>query len=66
VIADAADCTCAQNSVDQAWLDPIAWSASSVMNTMNCGFFSSDRSIKEYAQRIWKLNALPIGSDGGP
>ena len=66
VIADAADYTCAQNSVDQAWLDPIAWSASSVMNTMNCGFFSSDRSIKEYAQRIWKLNALPIGSDGGP
>jgi starch phosphorylase len=34
----------------------------SVANTMGCGFFSSDRSIREYAERIWKVEPLPVAS----
>jgi starch phosphorylase len=61
VIADAADYSRAQNQVDRAWLECESWSKSSITNTMRCGFFSSDRSIREYAARIWKLEPLPIG-----
>jgi glycogen phosphorylase len=62
VVADAADYSRAQNAVDQAWQQPEAWSRSSITNTMNCGFFSSDRAIAEYAKRIWKIQSVSIGS----
>jgi starch phosphorylase len=60
VVADAADYGRAQNAVDQAWLDPASWNRSSIHNTMRCGFFSSDRAIADYAERIWKLSPQPI------
>ena len=62
VVADAADYSRAQNAVDEAWRNPAGWSNSSIINTMNCGFFSSDRSISEYAERIWSLKPHPIGA----
>jgi glycogen phosphorylase len=61
VMADAADYSRTQNAVDQGWQHPDAWSRSSIINTMNCGFFSSDRAIAEYAERIWKIQPVSIG-----
>ncbi|HET7881743.1 MAG TPA: glycogen/starch/alpha-glucan phosphorylase [Acetobacteraceae bacterium] len=40
-------------AVADRWRDPHAWWRSSVVNTANMGWFSSDRSIREYAQEIW-------------
>ena len=60
VVADAADYSRAQDAVDQTWRDTARWSRSSIHNTMRCGFFSSDRAIAEYAERIWKLTPHPI------
>ena len=62
VMADAADYSRAQNAVDQAWLNPEGWAKASITNTMRCGFFSSDRSIQEYAERIWNLRPLTIST----
>jgi len=62
VMADATDYARAQNAVDQAWLQRDGWRRSSVLNTARCGFFSSDRAIAEYAERIWNLSAEPIGA----
>jgi starch phosphorylase len=60
VVADAADYSRAQNRVDQAWRQQEGWARSSMINTMRCGFFSSDRSISEYAERIWNLQPVSV------
>ena len=62
VMADIGDYRRAQNDVDAAWMDPPRWSAMSLLNTARCGFFSSDRSIREYAERIWKVMPVPVRS----
>ena len=60
VVADAADYGRAQNAVDQRWCDQESWSRAAITNTMACGFFSSDRAISEYAERIWRLEPMRV------
>jgi len=60
VLADFADYLRAQGEVDRAWADRRRWNQMSLLNTARTGFFSSDRSIKEYAERIWRAEAYPI------
>ena len=62
VMADLGDYRRAQNEVDAVWRNPLRWSTMSVLNTARCGFFSSDRSIREYAERIWKVEPAPLGA----
>ncbi|MDF2618383.1 MAG: glycogen/starch/alpha-glucan phosphorylase [Xanthobacteraceae bacterium] len=45
----------AQRKVDARWLDKAAWWTSSAINTANMAFFSSDRTITEYATDIWHV-----------
>ena len=47
-----------QRTVDALWRDPTAWARSSVLNTANVGWFSSDRAIREYAAEIWNVPIL--------
>jgi starch phosphorylase len=60
VLADFADYLRAQGEVDRVWADRRRWNQMSLLNTARTGFFSSDRSIKEYAERIWRAEAYPI------
>jgi starch phosphorylase len=43
----------AQRDVDAKWNDADAWGRSAVLNVANMGWFSSDRTIGEYAKQIW-------------
>ncbi|WP_419825560.1 glycogen/starch/alpha-glucan phosphorylase [Sphingomonas sp.] len=43
----------AQNEVDRLWRDPAAWAATAIRNTAHVGWFSSDRTIGDYAREIW-------------
>jgi glycogen phosphorylase len=52
----------AQFAVMARWRDRHAWWRSSVLNTAHMGWFSSDRTICEYAADIW---GVPVNSDGG-
>tara|TARA_R110000772_G_C13306676_1_gene439437 strand:- start:2797 stop:5262 length:2466 start_codon:yes stop_codon:yes gene_type:complete len=45
----------AQRSVDKAYQDRERWTGMSILNTAESGFFSSDRTIREYGSDIWKL-----------
>jgi glycogen phosphorylase len=49
-----------QVKIDEAWRDRNRWMRSSVLNTANVGWFSSDRTIGEYAQEIWDAPFVPI------
>ena len=45
----------AQRDVDRRWTDPVGWRTSAIKNIANVGWFSSDRTIGEYARDIWKV-----------
>ena len=53
VASDFASYLAAQDAVDRLWLDPAAWWRASILNTAGIGWFSSDRTIAEYAKDIW-------------
>ncbi len=60
VLADIGDYRRAQAAVDQAWLETGRWRRMSVLNSARSGFFSSDRAIAEYAERLWQLKPVSV------
>ena len=55
VTADFATYVAAQRGLDGLWRDRAAWSAKAIRNTAHMGWFSSDRTIREYARDIWNV-----------
>ena len=60
VMADFADYLRAQDAVSLAWTDRHHWNRMSVLNSARSGFFSSDRSIRDYCRDIWKVEPMPV------
>ena len=50
----------AQKAVDKKYQDRDVWIASTIQNMVSMGFFSSDRTILEYAKNIWKIEPLKL------
>jgi len=59
VLADYRSYVDRQAEVDEVWRDAKLWSRMSIRNVARMGKFSSDRSIREYCGRIWKVRATP-------
>ncbi len=45
----------AQDAVNAAWRSQPTWRRSAILNVARVGQFSSDRSIREYANRVWGM-----------
>ncbi len=58
VLADYRSYVDAQGEVDKLYRDKEEWTKKSILNAANMGKFSSDRSILEYAERIWGIKPL--------
>ncbi|SDT78498.1 glycogen/starch/alpha-glucan phosphorylase [Actinoplanes derwentensis] len=50
----------AQAQVEEAWRDRDRWIRMSILNTAHSGFFSSDRTVADYAARIWRVAPVPV------
>jgi starch phosphorylase len=50
----------AQKRVEAAYRDPEKWSKMALLQTASCGKFTSDRTIQEYVDDIWKLEKVVV------
>ena len=60
LLADYRSYSTAQASADQAYRDPAQWARRAILNTARLGKFSSDRTIREYANDIWHLPSVKV------
>ena len=60
VLADYASYVECQEKVDKAYRDRRSWARMAILNTARMGKFSSDRTIRQYAEEVWELEPYPI------
>ncbi|MBN1104420.1 MAG: glycogen/starch/alpha-glucan phosphorylase [Deltaproteobacteria bacterium] len=54
-----------QQRVSDAYGDQEKWTRMSILNVSRMGKFSSDRSIREYSEKIWRVEPVPVSLDEG-
>ncbi|MDE2088508.1 MAG: glycogen/starch/alpha-glucan phosphorylase [Gammaproteobacteria bacterium] len=61
VLADFADYLACQERVETLYRDAEAWTRKAIINVAGIGEFSSDRAVREYAERVWQ--ARPVAHE---
>ena len=56
VLRDFDDYVRAQKELETLYRDRRAWNRASLLNIANSGRFSSDRTVREYAEHIWRIS----------
>lgn len=59
LLADYASYVATQTEVDEVYRQPQVWLDRVIANLANMGVFSSDRTIREYAKEIWRMQTKP-------
>jgi glycogen phosphorylase len=60
VLADFAAYRAKQEEVARAYRDHDAWTRKCILNVARAGIFSSDRTIRQYAEEIWRVKQTPV------
>jgi starch phosphorylase len=60
VLADFASYVACQQQVDREYADRDDWARKSILNVARMGWFSSDRSIREYCETIWHIKPVDV------
>ena len=60
VMADFESYVDCQLRVSRIWADPRRWTRMAILNTARMGYFSSDRTIREYCRDIWRVQPEPV------
>ncbi|MDD5176859.1 MAG: glycogen/starch/alpha-glucan phosphorylase [Sterolibacterium sp.] len=60
LLADYASYIACQKEVKTAYSNPQEWVRKSILNVANMGEFSSDRTIRQYAEQIWHAKPVPV------
>jgi starch phosphorylase len=60
VLADFASYAECQQRINEAYMNKERWTRMSILNTARSGKFSSDRTVREYASEIWRVDPVPI------
>lgn len=60
VLADYRSYVDCQSRVDKLYAKPDEWARCAALNIANMGYFSSDRTIKEYADDIWQIKPISL------
>lgn len=60
VLADYADYSAASSRVDELYRHPEAWAESALLNIGRMNYFSIDRTVRQYAEDIWQVQAEPV------
>ena len=58
VLADFNSYIDTQLKLDKLYTNQKLWWKKALINVANCGFFSSDRTIENYAKDIWKIKEI--------
>jgi starch phosphorylase len=62
VLADYQAYIDCQDSAAEVYRDQERWTRMSILNVARMGKFSSDRSIREYCEKIWRVKPVDPGS----
>lgn len=57
-LADFSAYCAIQGEIEALYRDPLEWNRKAVLNVANSGYFSSDRSMEDYLERIWHTGPL--------
>ena len=60
LLADFQSYVSCQQRVAAAYRDVESWTRMSILNVARMGRFSSDRTIREYAEEIWGVKPAPV------
>jgi starch phosphorylase len=60
ILADYAAYCAAQSELSLAYQDPDRWTRMTILTVARSGRFSSDRTIRQYAEEIWRVKPIPI------
>lgn len=64
LLADYASYVSCQERVGALYRNPLEWTRQAILNTAGIGKFSSDRAVREYADKIWNVKSVEVSLKG--